>query len=122
VTICITRDSVAAGDDADAPHAQRFEPSDIGDVESLVRFAAAHYPLASVSGGQATWVLSSGVPLAVCAQQWSEPRLVCWRGTPLTRLDGGGGGELGLHFSYLAQVDPEHAVAVLSRLRLRAER
>ena len=58
-TLRLTRDSVAAGDDADAPHAveMQFE-RDAGAVAVAEAILAANYP-AHVMGG-ATWWLSLG--------------------------------------------------------------
>jgi hypothetical protein len=117
----VTRDSVAAGDDVDAPHARTLELPDVGDVRALVTAVKGGYPLPGISGGKATWVLSSGTPLAVVAQQWARHRLVCWKAMRISELDVNAG-VLGLHFSYLAQIPPEQAVDVLRRLRLRALR
>jgi hypothetical protein len=119
--VYVTRDSVAAGDDVDAPHARTINLPNVGDVRALVTAVTGAYSLPGISGGKATWVLSSGTPLAVIAQQWSRSQLVCWEAMPISELDANAG-VLGLHFTYLAQVPPEQAVDVLRPLRLRAER
>jgi hypothetical protein len=67
----------------------------------------------------ATWALSSGIPLAVVAQQWQEPRVLFRLDAERERLDAGDG-ELRLHWSYFAQLDPELVLEVLRNLRLRA--
>jgi len=116
----VTRDSVAAGDDTD-DHSRTIVLPDFDDLRGLVTAVTGAYPLACISGGKATWVLSSGIPIAVIAQEWSAPLLVCGEATGLSELDAKAG-VLGLHFSYLAQIPPEQAVAVLKRLSLRAWR
>ena len=117
----VTRDSVAAGDDVDAPHALTVNLPVVGDVRALVTAVTGSYSLPGISGGKATWVLSSGTSLAVIAQQWSRPRLVCWEAIRISELDVNAG-VLGLHFTYLAQIPPDQAVNVLRPLRLRAQR
>jgi hypothetical protein len=119
--IHVTRDSVAAGDDADAPHARTLRLRAVADVPALVGAVTAAYALPKIRSGRATWVLSSGMPLAVVAQQWSQHELVCWEATDLSELDTDAG-TLSLHFSYLAQIPPKQAVEVLRPLRLRARR
>ena len=72
--IVIWRDSVAAGDDVDAPHELRIASPGHQSLDSLVtRIIQANY-LASIAGGKATWILKSGErALAVVAQQWPAP-------------------------------------------------
>ena len=115
-----TRDSVAAGDDADAPHAAEIHvPNDVTVIE-LVQLVWRDAMLPSISGGQATWALSSILPLAVGAQQWGEPRVLSSFPPKLTELDVKEG-TVRLHFSYFAQRDPDVVFEVLRRLRVRAE-
>ena len=115
----ITRDSVAAGDDMDAPHTRTItvaatKASD--DTAALIAAILRAYPLPGIAGGEATWCLSSAVPLAVVAQQWAKPRtLECTLSDCDVRNN-----VVRLHFSYLAQLDPTIAFEVISRLRLRA--
>jgi hypothetical protein len=116
----LTRDSVAAGDDADAPHAREIDVPDDVTVTELVQLVWRDARLPSISGGQATWALSSIVPLAVGAQQWGAPRILSSFPPKLAELDVKGG-TVRLHFSYFAQRDPEAVFEVLRRLRLRAE-
>ncbi|MFF4529376.1 hypothetical protein ACFY1P_08910 [Streptomyces sp. NPDC001407] len=114
--VILTRDSVAMGDDVDAPHEQRREfPDGLAAVEVITAVVADGY-LPPIAGGRAVWVVVSGADrsLAVVAQEWAEPR-------PLT--DGWGdalpdeGSPVRLHFRYLAQEDPE---AVHGRLRAKS--
>jgi hypothetical protein len=115
-----TRDSVCAGDDGDAPHAREIDVPDPFDATTFIRAVVAAATLPSISGGQATWCLSSGVPLVVLAQQWPEPRMLSFIPPKLRDLDIDGE-TVRLHFSYLTQRDPEVVFDVLRRLRLRAE-
>lgn len=115
-----TRDSVAAGDDADAPHARDIYVPDDVTVIDLVQLVWREGRLPSISGGQATWALTSIVPLAVGAQQWPEPRVLRSFAPGWAELDVKGG-TVRLHFSYFAQRDPEVVFDVLRRLRVRAE-
>lgn len=120
MNLYVTRESVAAGDDVDAPHARTFAIPDAAPLEAaLATVLAAHY-LPSVSGGLATWSVTSNIPLAVIAQQWSAPRMLFRTSEDLKALDRAPG-LLRLHFNYHAQLDPEIVLEVLRRLRLRAE-
>ena len=76
LALVIWRDSVAAGDDADAPHEWMLPVESEESVSDVVdRIAGARY-LASISGGLATWIIQGDRPLAVVAQQWAEPRFL----------------------------------------------
>ena len=107
--VLLTRDSVAMGDDLDAPHAQqRTFPDGLALREVVGAIVDGGY-LARIAGGRATWVLRAGdaaVAVAVVAQQWGEPRLL----TDSQQAAGafaGPDGTVRLHFGYLAQQDPE---------------
>ena len=116
--IYVTRDSVCAGDDGDAPHAQTFTVPGETTVAAAVEHVVASRYLPSISGGLATWSVSSGIPVAVAAQQWSRPRhFHVYDG--LRRLDVRDG-VLRLHFSYHTQLDPEIVATVLQQLQQRA--
>lgn len=115
----LTRDSVAAGDDGDAPHDRALHVPEGVTVRDLVRHVCRAADLPSIVGGKATWGLASGVPLAVVAQQWAEPRMLPAapeRVGALNVVDG----VIQMHFTYFAQRDPEVVLDVLGRLRLRA--
>ncbi|MBC3839419.1 hypothetical protein GXW82_01955 [Streptacidiphilus sp. 4-A2] len=110
----LTRDSVAMGDDVDAPHTGTLElPADLPVREAIAAVVQGGY-LARIAGGKASWVLTgAGVAIAVVAQQWREPRLLaageCLLGS-LVADDGA----VRWHFRYLAQRDP---VAVYEELK-----
>jgi hypothetical protein len=118
--VLITRDSVAAGDDTHAPHSRVVRLSE-GTIRDFVIELVKKYPLPHIAGGDATWVVSSGEPLAVLAQQWREPRPVCMSGTDTDELDQVDG-VVGVHISYLEQLNPEIVEAAMRRLRLRVRR
>ena len=120
MNLYVTRESVAAGDDIDAPHARTFAlPPGASIDTALTTVMSARY-LPSISGGMATWSVASGIPLAVIAQQWQAPRMLFGVSDNPDALDRAPG-LLRLHFNYHAQLDPEIVLEVLRRLRLRAE-
>ena len=96
----ITRDSVAAGDDVDAPHLRTgaFAGSDISQIVSAC-LAISRLP--STSGGDATWAIASGLPIAVIEQQWLEPKMLSQFPPKLDHLDLESD-LLRLHFTYFA--------------------
>ena len=117
--IRVTRDSVAAGDDADAPHERTFSFRDSPvPLVAVARIVSEGY-LAKTIGGEATWSVVSGMPIAVVSQQWTEPRLVCWPEPPWSHLEQANGAYQ-LHFNYHAQIDPEIVLRILKDLKLRA--
>ena len=111
-----TRDSVAMGDDIDAPHERMFVFPDEMSVEAIVAAIAGSGYLASIAGGKATWVTISGIVLAVVAQQWADPRPVLSRPIEIAELDVREG-IVQMRFSYHAQKDPN---LVLEALKLKA--
>ena len=104
--LTIWRDSVAAGDDADAPHEWHIEVSSTASLAEIVeRIVSAHY-LASIRTGKATWIIQGDRPLAVVAQQWTEPRFVVDPGLPIRELVNPSG-RPHVEARYWLQVDPE---------------
>ncbi|MFD4655956.1 hypothetical protein ACFWP2_10035 [Kitasatospora sp. NPDC058444] len=107
--ILLTRDSVAAGDDADAPHAGTVTLPDHLDAPAALAALGLPRPrLPLIGGGRATWVVrgADGTPLAVLAQQWPQPRPLPAAQGPLDHL-AGADGTVRLHVEYRRQLDPE---------------
>lgn len=119
MNLYVTRESVAAGDDVDAPHARTFAIPDAPPLDAALATVLAARYLPSISGGLATWSVTSNIPLAVIAQQWSAPRMLFLTSRDLEALDRAPG-MLRLHFNYHAQIDPEIVLEVLRELHLRA--
>ena len=114
MNIYVTRDSVAAGDDIDAPHGRWFSfPDTMPVMEVIARIVTAGY-LAKISGGKATWSVVSGFPIAVVAQQWTEPRPVSPRHVKASELENKNG-VICIHFKYHTQLDPEIVLEGLRR-------
>ena len=117
------RDSVAMRDDAERHQCLLVFTQDA--PLSVVLGAPIHQVLASISGGQATWViqlhqlLAAPTPpdagrvrvtdLAVVAEQWSAPRLLV-PDVPVSQVGTGT-----LYAVYLAQQDPDEVYTALSR-------
>jgi hypothetical protein len=116
--ILATRDSVAMGDDADAPHEQHFSFPDSTSIEQAIESISSSGYLASVQGG-ATWSAVSGVPICVVAQHWSQARPVNWKPVAPSSLQITNG-VIGVHFNYHAQIDPEIVLEVIKRLKASA--
>ncbi|WP_345817731.1 hypothetical protein AAGS40_30515 (plasmid) [Paraburkholderia sp. PREW-6R] len=117
--IVVTRDSVAAGDDIDAPHRLEFGISSDRAIADILRYVSQLSYLPSIVGGKATWSAVSGRPLAVIAQQWAAPKPLSVLPIAFSDLDSRSDG-LYLHFNYHAQVDPDIVFNVLDRLRLKS--
>lgn len=71
----MTRASVAAGDDVSAPHSTELSVSpDVTPIEICREIQRQSY-LASIIGGQATWVVFADKnAIGVIAQQWEHPK------------------------------------------------
>lgn len=101
--LVVWRDSVAMGDDIDAPHELRLPTAPDATVEEVTkRLLGAGY-LASVMGG-ATWIVEGERPVAVLAQRGSKARFLIPPDTPVWTLVKPGG-EPHLDVRYWCQVD-----------------
>ena len=104
--ITADRDSVCASDDCES-HERAFHAPLQASIETLIQLAADACPLASISGGEATWIVQAGGyggrPIAVLAQQWPQPRLLT-RGTVQGLF---AAVEPRLHFRYWCQASPD---------------
>ena len=113
----LTRESVCAADDCHAPHEKSITVPSNATVRDLARTIKREYLPNNIQGGQATWSLVTSIPLAVLAQQWSEPKLL-----PLcdVNLSGFAGpdGSVKAHLNYHAQIDPKIVLEVLEELKL----
>ena len=75
LVVSIDRDSVHAGDDLES-HVMSITLAPSATLRTLIDVIQEMDYLPPISGGKATWVVySSGKPLGVLAQQWSEPKL-----------------------------------------------
>ncbi len=110
--IYVTRDSVAAGDDARAPHRRTFSFPDAMPIMEIIKEIASCDYLASIASGNATWSAVSGFPIAVVAQQWTEPRSATWRPISTSELENRNG-VVCIHFNYHTQLDPNIVHQVL---------
>jgi hypothetical protein len=115
----LTRDSVAAGDDVDAPHLMEIEGPAAEDVSAAIAYVLGIGYLPRISGGKATWSVASNRIVAVLAQQWSQPKLLRGYDTSCKGLDVAEG-RLRLHFNYHGQEEPETVLKILRRVRLTA--
>ncbi len=115
----LTRDSVAAGDDVDAPHVMEMEGPTTEDVGAAIAAVLAAGYLPRIFEGNASWSVTSNRIIAVVAQQWPEPKLLHGHDSSYKGLDIRDG-KLRLHFNYHQQEDPDTVVEILRRIRLNA--
>ena len=112
--IILWRDSVAAGDDAFAPHEVTIHIEYDESMEAtLEKILATHY-LPLIQGGKATWILVGRKPIAVVAQQWLEPHYLVESTTRTEDLIGSAG-DHHLEFMYWCQVEPGEVVKSLEQ-------
>jgi hypothetical protein len=113
--ILLNRDSVCMGDDADS-HEKLIEISidGLSLAQILAEIAPGYLP--SIADGQATWVVSSRVPIAVMAQQWNEkPKMLPCANKSEDKILDRRNGIIRLHFRYCTQQDPEQVWNKMSR-------
>jgi hypothetical protein len=113
--VLLRRDSVAAGDDVDAPHDKTITVADDASIEAIITTVAQSHYLASIGGGKATWSANSKFPLAIIAQEWDyQPKMLSRSVIPVNKLDMVDG-RLRLYFTYYTQLDPQVVFETLKR-------
>lgn len=112
--VFLRRDSVAAGDDADAPHDKTISVPNSSSLEEIITIILHSGYLASIQGGKATWSATSNIPLGVIAQEWAKPKMLTPYPIDFKKLDRVGH-DLRIHFTYYAQLDPQTVFQTLQR-------
>lgn len=113
-TIIVWRDSVAAGDDFDAPHEKNITVSSDESIESTLEKALGEHYLPSIRGGKATWIVVGKKPLAVVAQQWSKPHYFVESNSRAGDLIEAANIPQ-LEFQYWCQVEPDEVIASIQQ-------
>lgn len=112
-SLVVWRDSVAAGDDIDAPHEIKIPVEESASVADVVAKVISTRYLPRISGGRATWIVeASSQPIAVLTQQWSEPRYIVHATHPMATLVGNSGC-CHMYFKYWCQADPDAVLECL---------
>lgn len=105
----LTRDSVCAGDDCDAPHRRTMTFDPPVQLLAAIGSAVGSKYLASIAGGKASWVaLLDSEAIAVVAQQWDEPKFLPNVDYGIPRAD------VNVHFCYHAQRNPKDVYSIYS--------
>jgi hypothetical protein len=112
MSVTIWRDSVAAGGDVDAPHERVVRLAADSSVRTLVAKGIAAGYLPTIADGRATWILEGRRPIAVLAQQWTEPRWLVDPETSIAELRRESGRPQ-FQVVYWCQVDPRRVYASL---------
>ncbi|RED16996.1 hypothetical protein [Parasphingopyxis lamellibrachiae] len=113
----LTRDSVAAGDDFDAPHSRTIKVERRIETpgalqECLDDIAAVYLPNVA---GPACWAAYSHMPLAILSDAWSKSKPFWLPDGNFQHLDIRDGA-IHLNFVYLALEDPETAHRIIGRI------
>ncbi|MFC3816739.1 hypothetical protein [Lysobacter sp. GCM10012299] len=114
LAITVDRDSVCAGDDC-ASHEAAFSIAASCDILEVLAAAWRVCPLASIAGGQATWlidVIGQLGPIGVMAQQWSAPKLLILPNTSAEDIFKGSK-QPSLYFRYWCQSDPDEVLEAI---------
>jgi hypothetical protein len=113
IRVTVDRDSVCAGDDV-VSHEATFSVTSSCNLLELLSAAWATCPLASIAGGQATWLIdvsNSDACFGVMAQQWRQPKLLISAQTSAADLFMGK--EPSLYFRYWCQSNPDAVFGAL---------
>ena len=115
--ITLTRASVAAGDDFDAPHYKTIEIGIDWKIERILTeiINSKYLPLVA---GNATWSVAIDEPIAVISKVYSNSiKLICFPEFPHQETQGFVDIK-SIHFNYHAQQDPKIVLDVLKRFDL----
>lgn len=117
--IILTRESVAMGDDIDAPHFLEIEIQSNWTILEILKHILKLNYLPQIHGGKATWSVAINEPIAVLSQEsFENPMLICLPDYPHQETMGFVNIE-NIHFNYHAQKKPEEVFEVLSRFRIK---
>lgn len=73
--IRVTRDSVCAADDVEAPNEKYVEIHSFTEPDAFIQAVTTAYGMPIIQGGRAAWVvLLNGDKIGVVAQEWNAPR------------------------------------------------
>ena len=73
--IRVTRDSVCAGDDVEAPNEKHVEIHSFTEPEAFIQAVTHAYGMPLIQGGRAAWTVHlNGNKIGVVAQEWNSPR------------------------------------------------
>ena len=117
--IKLTRESVAMGDDVNAPHFLEIEiDPNWKIIEILKQINKTNY-LPKISGGKATWSVVINKPIAVLTQEnLEEPLLICLPDYPCQGTKGYVEFDH-IHFNYRAQKKASEVFEVLLRFKIK---
>jgi len=114
-TLRLTRESVSMADDA-FDHTIIIEIDRNWKISEILTHILKLQFLPKINGGKATWSVATNKPIAVIAQQWELPELICEEDYPNKDTKAYMPAER-LHFNYHAQQQPEIVLSVLRNFR-----
>ena len=117
--IKLTRESVAMGDDIDAPHFLEIGIEPNWTITEILKYISNINYLPKISGGRATWSVAISEPIAVLTQENpKEPLLICLPDYPYHGMRGFVEFD-NIHFNYHAQKKASEVFEVLSRFKIK---
>lgn len=117
--IKLTRESVAMGDDTNAPHFLEIEIQSNWTILEILKHIVKLNYLPQINGGKATWSVAINEPIAVLSQEnFENPILICFQDYPYQETMGFVNIE-NIHFNYHAQKNPDEVYEILSRFKLK---
>ncbi|WP_336129383.1 hypothetical protein [Mesoflavibacter sp. CH_XMU1422-2] len=117
--IKLTRESVAMGDDVNAPHFLEIEINSNWTIMEILKHIYQTNYLPKIIGGKATWSVAIDEPIAVITQEnLKEPMLICLPDYPYHGTRGFVEFD-NIHFNYHAQKKASEVFEVLSRFKIK---
>ena len=116
-TITLTRESVSAGDDVNAPHKMKIEIKTDWKINEIIEHIVELGYLPKIIGN-ATWSIAINKPIAVISQHDNYlPKLICLPDYPHQETRGFVDIK-NIHINYHGQVDSNMVFEVLHRFRM----
>jgi hypothetical protein len=117
--IKLTRESVAMGDDINAPHILEIEIDPNWTITEILKCIIKADYLPKISGEKATWSVAINEPIAVLTQKNPEkPLLICLPDYPYHGTKGFVEFDH-IHFNYHMQKKASEVFEVLSRFKIK---
>ena len=113
--ITLIRDSISTRDDC-VDHTLVIEVEIDWKIDQILKKVIDLNYLPKIYGGKATWSVAFDKPIAIIAEQWWAPFLICEKDYPYQGTDKFKNIDK-LRFNYHAQDDPELVLAVLSTFK-----
>jgi len=114
--LLLTRDWVCWADSLESSNKKIIQIDPEWNINSILKEILSTNFIPKISGDHATWSVADKNPIAVIAQEWNEPMLICMPDFPYQGTNHFVDLKC-LHFNYHMQIDPNEVYKVLHNYR-----